>query len=90
MGHAGKIATHVLLAFVALLAGRYLDRRARGRARTSAAHLLALSARWQMRQFMFWWSGLVLLLACNFTLAVVMRKMSVEAWRDWFGWLPSF
>ena len=24
MGHAGKIATHVLLAFVALLAGRYL------------------------------------------------------------------
>jgi Cu2+-exporting ATPase len=28
-----------------LLAGRYLDRRARGRARTSAAHLLALAAR---------------------------------------------
>ncbi len=28
-----------------LLAGRYLDRRARGRARASAAHLLALSAR---------------------------------------------
>jgi hypothetical protein len=45
--------------------------------------------RWQVRQFMLWWSGLVWLLVGNFALSVAMRKMSVEEWQDWFGWLPT-
>jgi ABC-type Mn2+/Zn2+ transport system permease subunit len=46
--------------------------------------------RWQAREFMAGWSLLFLLAAGNLALAVLMRKMSREEWREWFGWLPQF
>jgi len=49
-----------------------------------------LVRRWRVGWFMAWWSALILLTVANLTLAVVMRKMSREEWREWFGWLPEF
>lgn len=46
--------------------------------------------RWQARGFMAGWSLLSLLAAGDLALAVLMRKMSREEWRERFGRLPQF
>ena len=46
--------------------------------------------RWQIRGFMAGWTTLILLALINLAISAVMRKMSMEDWREWFGWLPGF
>jgi hypothetical protein len=48
-----------------------------------------LSARWQVRTFMKWWTALIVLAGATFALSAVIKKMSLDVWRAWFGWLPA-
>ncbi len=45
--------------------------------------------RWNALPFMIVWSTLVALVIGNFALACVMKKMSLDEWRVYFGWLPA-